>query len=324
MPVTVGPSPTGVAIDDQLAHHLAVVVNNGSGSGGNSVTAIDLTTLATSTLTFPDTAVPPNTVALPFSIGINSSTHRAIVTQQSTNLATILDLSTGTPVIVQQIGGGLSSYSTGASPSVAIDQRLNWAIVTPGGGGSVNIVDLGRGPGAIPGDAVGRPPLIVGSLSVATSTQGIGINTQTHQALLTDPNGASVSDPTGGQLTTYSLLDNTVNSVPILQNGNPFSEAGFVAAAVNPLSNVGIAVNVLAGTAAVVDMGNSNVLQTVIGLSAPQAVAIDAVTNQAFIVNQGFGCVSRNCGAIPFAADRGVQSDDCVCDESNECRDADN
>jgi DNA-binding beta-propeller fold protein YncE len=292
VPVTVGPSPTGVAIDDQLAHHLAVVVNNGSGSGGNSVTAIDLTTLATSTLTFPDTAVPPNTVALPFSIGINSSTHRAIVTQQSTNLATILDLSTGTPVIVQQIGGGLSSYSTGASPSVAIDQRLNWAIVTPGGGGSVNIVDLGRGPGAIPGDAVGRPPLIVGSLSVATSTQGIGINTQTHQALLTDPNGASVSDPTGGQLTTYSLLDNTVNSVPILQNGNPFSEAGFVAAAVNPLSNVGIAVNVLAGTAAVVDMGNSNVLQTVIGLSAPQAVAIDAVTNQAFIVNQGSNTVS--------------------------------
>jgi DNA-binding beta-propeller fold protein YncE len=292
VPVTVGPSPTGVAIDDQLAHHLAVVVNNGSGSGGNSVTAIDLTTLATSTLSFPDTAVPPNTVALPFSIGINSSTHRAIVTQQSTNVATVLDLSTGTPVIVQQIGGGLSFYSTGASPSVAIDPRLNWAIVTPGGGGSVNIVDLGRGPGAIPGDAVGRPPVIIGSLSVATSTQGIGMNTQTHQALFTDASAASVSDPNGGRLTTYSLLDNTVASVPILQNGNPFSEAGFVAAAVNPLSNVGIAVNVLAGTAAIVDMENSNVLQTVTGLSSPQAVAIDAVTNQAFIVNQGSNTVS--------------------------------
>jgi DNA-binding beta-propeller fold protein YncE len=291
--VAVGPSPTGVAIDDQLAHHVAVVVNNGSGSGGNSVTAIDLNTnTVISTLPFPDTAVPPNTVALPFSIGINSSTHRAIVTQQSTNLATILDLSTGTPVIVQQIGGGLSSYSTGASPSVAIDPRLNWAIVTPGGGGSVNIVDLGRGPGAIPGDAVGRPPVIIGSLSVAASTQGIGMNTQTHQALLTDVNGASVSDPTGGRLTTYSLLDNTVASIPILQNGNPFSEAGFVAAAVNPLSNVGIAVNTLAGTASIVDMENSNVLQTVTGLSSPQAVAIDAVTNQAFIVNQGSNTVS--------------------------------
>jgi DNA-binding beta-propeller fold protein YncE len=293
VPVTVGPNPTGVAIDDQLAHHLAVVVNNGSGSGGNSVTAIDLTTnTVTFTLPFPNTAVPPNTVALPFSIGINSSTHRAIVTQQSTNLAMILDLSTGTPAIVQQIGGGLTSYSTGVTPSVAIDPRLNWAIVTPGGGGSVNIVDLGSNPGVTPGDTVGRPPTIIGSLSVATSTQGIGINTQTHQALFTDPNAASVSDPTGGRLTTYSLLDNTVASIPILQNGNPFSEAGFVAAAINPLSNVGIAVNTLAGTAAIVDMQNSNVLQTVTGLSTPQAVAIDAVTNQAFIVNQGNNSVS--------------------------------
>jgi DNA-binding beta-propeller fold protein YncE len=293
VPVTVGPNPTGVAIDDQLAHHLAVVVNNGSASGGNSVTAIDLTTnTVASTLAFPNTAVPPNTVALPFSIGINSSTHRAIVTQQSTNLAMILDLSSGVPAIVQQIGGGLSSYSTGVTPSVAIDPRLNWAIVTPGGGGSVNIVDLGRNPGVTPGDTVGRPPAIIGSLSVATSTQGIGINTQTHQALLTDVNGASASDPTGGELTTYSLLDNTVASIPILQNGNPFSEAGFVAAAVNPLSNVGIAVNALAGTAVIVDMQNSNVLQTVTGLNTPQAVAIDAVTNQAFIVNQGNNSVS--------------------------------
>jgi DNA-binding beta-propeller fold protein YncE len=291
VPVTVGPNPTGVAIDDQLAHHLAVVVNNGSPtSGGNSVTAIDLNTnTVTSTLTFPDTSVPPTSVALPFSIGINSSTHRAIVTQQSTNTAWILDLSSGTPVQLQQIGGGLTSYGTGATPSVTIDPRLNWALVTPGGGGSVSIVDLGRGPNSTPGDAVGRPPVVIGSLSVSTSTQGIGIDTQTHQALLTDPDAAGVSVP---DLTTYSLLDNTVSGIPFRQNGNPINQLGFVAAAVNPLSNVGIAVNALAGTAAIVDMGNSNVLQTVTGLSSPQAVAIDAVTNQAFIVNQGNGTVS--------------------------------
>jgi DNA-binding beta-propeller fold protein YncE len=294
VPVTVGPNPTGVAIDDQLPHHLALVVNNGpEASGGNSVTAIDLTTLvATSTLTLPDTSVPPNTVALPFSIGINSSTHRALVTQQSTNVATVLDLATGTPVIVQQIGGGLSTYSTGVTPSVTIDPRLNWAIVTPGGGGSINIVDLGRGPGVTPGDPVGRLPVVIGSLSISPSVQGVGINTQTHQALLTDPNAASLTNPNGGLLTTYSLLDNTVNSVPFLLNGNPITQPGFVAAAVNPLSNVGIAVNALGGTAAIVDMGNSNVLQTVTGLNSPEAVAIDAVTNQAFIVNQGNNTVS--------------------------------
>jgi DNA-binding beta-propeller fold protein YncE len=278
-----GPSPTSVAIDDQLPQHLAVVVNNGAeANGGNSVTAVNLHTLAITTLALPDTSVPPNTVALPYSIGINPLTHRAIVTQQTTNTAWILDLSSGAPVLVQQIGGSLTPYGTGPTPSVAIDPRLNWALVTPGGSGTINIVDLGRDPG--PGD-VGRPPVVVGDLTVSTSSQGVGINTQTHQALLTDPNSSASNNDT---LTTYSLLDNTVSNVPFLLNdGTAIDEPGFVASAINPLSNVGIAVNRLANTAAIVDMENSNVLQTVSGLNTPEAVAIDAVTNLAYVVNQG-------------------------------------
>jgi DNA-binding beta-propeller fold protein YncE len=284
-PVTVGPSPTSVAIDDEL--HVAVVVNNGAeASGGNSITAINLTTLATSTLTFLDTSVPPNTVALPYSIGINPLTHRAIVTQQTTNTAWIVDLSSGIPANPQQIGGSLTSYGTGPTPSVAIDPRLNWALVTPGGSGTINIVDLGRDPG--PGD-VGRPPVVLGDLTVSTSSRGVGINSQTHQALLTDPNSSASNNDT---LTTYSLLDNTVSNVPFLLNGTAIDQPGFVASAINPLSNVGIAVNSLANTAAIVDMENSNVLQTVTGLNMPEAVAIDAVTNQAYVVNQGNNTVS--------------------------------
>ena len=277
-----GPSPTDVAIDDQLPHHLAVVVNSGSASsGGNSVTAIDLTTFTTTTLQFPDTSVPPATAALPFSIGINPLTHRAIVTQQSTNTAWIVDLSTGAPVLVQQIGGSLTPYGTGPVPSVAIDPQLNWAIVSPGGSASINIVDLGRDPAL--GD-VGRFPVVIGDLSISPTVQGVGLDSQTHKALITDPNN--------GGLTTYSLLDNTVSSVPFLLNGTPINELGFIAAAINPLSNVGIAVNKLAGTAVIVDMENSNVLQTVTGLTSPQAVAIDAVTNQAYVVNQANNTVS--------------------------------
>jgi DNA-binding beta-propeller fold protein YncE len=197
-----------------------------------------------------------------------------------------LDLSSGAPVLVQQIGGTLTPYGTGSMPSVAIDPRLNWALVTPGGSGTINIVDLGRDPG--PGD-VGRPPVVIGDLTVSTSSQGVGINSQTHQALLTDPNSSASNNDT---LTTYSLLDNTVSNVPFLQNGTAIDQPGFVASAINPLSNVGIAVNRLANTAAIVDMENSNVLQTVSGLNTPQAVAIDAVTNQAYVVNQGNNTVS--------------------------------
>jgi DNA-binding beta-propeller fold protein YncE len=286
-PVAVGPNPTSVAIDDQLPQHLAVVVNSGpEANGGNSVTAVNLTTLAITTLTLPDTSVPPVTVALPYSIGINPLTHRAIVTQQLTNTAWILDLSSGAPVLVQQIGGSLTPYGTGPTPSVAIDPRLNWALVTPGGSGTINIVDLGRDPG--PGD-VGRPPVVIGDLTVSTSSQGVGINSQTHQALLTDPNSSASNNDT---LTTYSLLDNTVSNVPFLQNGTAIDQPGFVASAINPLSNVGIAVNSLANTAAIVDMENSNVLQTVSGLNTPQAVAIDAATNLAYVVNQESNTVS--------------------------------
>jgi YVTN family beta-propeller protein len=282
-PVPVGASPTGVAIDDQLPHHLAVVVNNGSvANGGNSVTAIDLTTLVPTTVALPDTSVPPNTAALPYSIGINSLTHRAIVTQQSTNTAWILDLSSGVPVVLQQVGGSLTAYGTGPTPSVAIDPRLNWAIVTPGGSGVISIVDLGYDQSA--GDTAGRLPVVIGSLSTTASTQGVGISGQTHQALLTDPNS--------GDLATYSLLDNSVSSIPFRMNGTTINELGFDASAINPLSNVGIAVNSLANTAAIVDMENSVVLQTVSGLSTPAAVAIDAVTNQAYIVNQGNNSVS--------------------------------
>jgi len=284
-PVAVGPNPTSVAIDDQL--HVAVVVNNGAeANGGNSVTGINLNTLATTTLTFQDTSVPPNTAALPYSIGINPLTHRAIVTQQNTNTAWIVDLSSGVPANPQQIGGTLTPYGTGPTPSVDIDPKLNWALVTPGGSGTINIVDLGRDPG--PGD-VGRPPVVIGDLTVSTSSQGVGINSQTHQALLTDPNSSATNNDS---LTTYSLLDNTVSNVPFLLNGTAIEAPGFVASAINPLSNVGIAVNSLANTAAIVDMENSIVLQTVTGLNMPEAVAIDAVTNQAYVVNQGNNTVS--------------------------------
>ena len=272
-PVAVGTDPTGVAIDYELQaplHHIAVVVN----SGDNSVTAIDLVNLTTTTLMLPNIAVPPAVTPPPFAIGINSLTHRALVALQSTNTAIVLDVSTGTPTLVQTIGGNLTTYGTGVNPAVAVDPRLNWAIVTPGGSGSINIVDLGRDP--MLGD-VGRPPSVVASLLITSTVQGAGVNAETHQVLLTDPDG--------GNLQSYSMVDNTVSSVPFLLDGEPFNQLGFTSAAINQLSNVGIALNANAGSAVLVDMQNNIVLQTITGLSTPQAVAIDPVSNQALIVN---------------------------------------
>lgn len=272
----VGNNPTGIAVDDMLTPPIALVVN----SADNTVTPINL---STSTV-YPAVALPSGTV--PYSIGINPLTHRALVANQSTNLATILDISisSGAPVVslVSQIGGNLTGYSTGQSPAVGIDPRLNWAIVTAGGAGTTNFVDLGRDPS--PGDPAGRAPLVIGSLSISTSLQGIGINPETHLALLADPNT--------GSLSSFSLLDNTVNTIPFTSGGVTVSQFGYRAAAANPLTNVGVAVNSNSSKASVVDLENNIVLQTVTVGTLPVAVAIDQVSNQAVIVNQGDGTVS--------------------------------
>ncbi|HKQ86706.1 MAG TPA: hypothetical protein VJS43_08050, partial [Candidatus Acidoferrales bacterium] len=69
------------------------------------------------------------------------------------------------------------------------------------------------------------------------------------------------------------------------------------AAAVNPLQDIGIAINSEGtGTASIVDLGNHNVLQTVANLTsqdgAPSAVVVDPATNQALIANTAAGTVA--------------------------------
>lgn len=281
-PVAVGNKPTGVAVDDLLANPVALVVNNTD----QTVSAIDLIS-GTVTHIGVSISAGPNP-PLPFSIGVNPITHRAIVAYQSTNLATILDVSdtAGTPAlsVVQQIGGSGGLYGTGASPAVAIDPGLNWAVVTPGGGGTINLVDLGEDASA--GEPQGRSPQVVGNASISTSVQGIGINAETHQALVTDP--------ATGFLTTFSLRDDAVTRVTLPGSGTVFHQTGFGAAAASQLENVGIAVS-SSSTAEIVNLETGAVLQTVTGLGTSplaQAVAVDPVSNQAIVVNQGDGTVS--------------------------------
>ncbi|MGA7961016.1 MAG: hypothetical protein WCA33_04905 [Candidatus Acidiferrales bacterium] len=299
-PVPVGNGPTSVTIDDQvttsigtLGDHIAAVTN----SLDNSVSVIDLTTLAVTTLPLPNPNTPPNLPPVPYAIGINPLSHHGLVAFQSTNIAMILDFSGGVPTWLQTLGGTLAPIGTGLKPSVAIDPKLNWAITTPGGAGTISIVDLGRnaGVGANSTD-LGRSPVVIGTLTISTSVQGVGINTVTHQALLADPNGP-LNFPISPSLSTFSLLDESVSSVPFKLNGVTLSNSGLTAAAVNPLANIGIAVNGAANNAFVVDLKNSIVLQTIAGFNSPQAVAVNPATNTAYVVNQGNNTVS----VVPLA-----------------------
>jgi YVTN family beta-propeller protein len=303
--ITVGNQPTGVAVDDQLPDPVALVVNNAD----QTVTAIDLRTGNTATLSVTINSGP--NPPLPYAVGINPNTaqpvpgaplvHRALVVYQSSSQAMVLDVSDpggagATPVlsIVQTIGSTSAvSFSTGANPAVAIDPRLNWAMVTPGGSGSIGMVDLGRDP--VVGVDIGRAPQVIASVTGSVTVQGIGADPETHEVLLSDPNLST------GNLAVFSPLNasETIVTDPCTPSGTgtctgaPFSGANFGAAAVNPLTNVGVAV--APGNAVVVNLGSAVVLQNVTGIggsSAPQAVAVDPILNEAVVVNSAQNSVS--------------------------------
>jgi DNA-binding beta-propeller fold protein YncE len=293
--VAVGAAPTGVAVDDSLPHHLALVVN----SGDNTVSVIDLSVAppaVTSTISLTGfTPITTPVATHPYAIGINPQTHRAFVANASTNLGTVIDLvnpnetidppCTVAPCPLTTVGGNLTGYGTGANPAIAVDPTLNWAVITPGGAGVVNIVDLGFG--GLGAGSGGRAPAVLATLALPTTTQGVGINPETHTAIFTDD--------ISGNVTTFSLLNNSVNTVT--NNGTALVLGGEAAAAVDPLQNIGIAVNSAGtGTASVVDLTNHVVLQTALNLTpqggAPGPVAIDPLTNQAFIADSGSGAIT--------------------------------
>ena len=300
----VGNGPTGVAVDDGLLgplDHIAVVVN----SADNTLSAIDLKTKVVSP-PIPLPAIPPPQAGQPspppYSIGINPVTHRGVVAIASTNLAIIFDVSSGAPApppgqtAFPQIGGTNTNYGTGPQPQISVDPRLNWAVITAGAGGigNVNLVDLGRD--AVTGVDPGRPASVVGTLILSTAgagVAGVGVNPETHQVLFTTPSQ--------GNFSTFSLLNQSVNTIPFTNQGITVNEPGYVAAAVSALPNIGVAVNTNGNTAAILDLQNRLVIENValpVG-SSPVAVAVDPSTNQALVVNQGTNSVSiLNLGAV--------------------------
>ena len=259
--VAVGTTPTGVAVDSLLNE--AVVVN----SGDNTFTIVNL---ANDTAGAP-VALPANLV--PFSVGVNSLTHRALITNKETNVATVVDLATTPPTIYPNIGGTANPVSTGDNPQVAIVPRLNWAIVTPGGAGTVSIVDLGSA--ASQGNG-GRAPVLVATLTLSTGVQGVSFNPQTNQAVLSNPEATTI--------TTFNVLDNSIATINYDKNE--------VATVVNPLTNVAVTIDSNSDLASAFDLGTNQLLGTTTLGTNPLAAAIDPTTDTVVVANQGSNNVS--------------------------------
>jgi DNA-binding beta-propeller fold protein YncE len=155
-----GSLPTGVAVDENL--HIAAVVNYADRSlwifqiptppaapSATPLGKIDLSTLIPATA--PTT--PPSAPPFPYSVGVDSQTHRGIVAFASTNVGFIVNLDPTRPASVCLPGqppASIPTYcpiasvtlNTGSNPQIAVDPRVDLAYVTPGGAGTLSGVDL--------------------------------------------------------------------------------------------------------------------------------------------------------------------------------------
>jgi len=264
--VAVGNQPTGVAVDS--LHDLALVVNQGD----KTLSIVNLSTQAvTQTLNLPSAYVP-------FSVGENPLTEHALVANQETNTVTVIDLSKSPAVIstLDVTQGGTRPGGTGVRPQVAIVSRLDWALVTPGGSGSITAVDMSHQ--SVDPSTGNTNYNVVFSFTLSTTATGIALNPVTDQFVLTDPNSTS--------LWIMSLLDQSVRTIV----GTTFDN---VAAAVSPLTNVALVVNQQTNSVELVNMGTAQVVGTPLTVgNAPVAAALDDVTNLAVVVNQADGTVS--------------------------------
>jgi DNA-binding beta-propeller fold protein YncE len=342
-----GPKSVAVAHVGITNQNIALVANTAS----KTIAAVDLDARAV-------TWVSPPLQDSPVAVGINPVTGRALVAMNTKNYGLLVDLTQTPPAIL-----GTVSISTGPNSHIAVEPHLNWAIATPGGTGSLSIVDLNRqttnnitsvsrsagtvtvtvqpSTASVPqsplavqlGDAVqiqgisdnsfngiytvtsvgpGNsqfgysqlnapiPPdkttfTTAGTVNYAAPiatlapttilTQGIGINPETQQAILLDPNpNASTSG-----VSFFSLLDQSISSVTLTRT-NGARETGSIAGAFNPLTNTAYIVNPNTNSLSVIDPAQLRRLPTVTTVFPtghdPVAVAVDPASNRAIVVNQ--------------------------------------
>src|SRR5258706_2190224 len=136
--------PKSVAID--YLGNKALILN----ATTQTIAVLDLSSKSISSVT-PLFSNPPSDAAQhpPVAVGLNPCANfdttlnkcqgRALVTIQNRAYGLLLDLAQPTPVVL-----GPVTISTGANSRIAVEPHLNWAIATPGGLGSIGIVDLNR------------------------------------------------------------------------------------------------------------------------------------------------------------------------------------
>jgi len=347
IPCPVASGPVSVAVDN--LRHLALVANSGSANLAVVNISNPAAPAVTTLVSFPSASTTGTAFFLaPQAVGINSVSGTALIAFTSTingskgsNVGAILDMNQlATPqgtVTLPAAVINVVNINNGPNPHIAVSSRLNWALSTPGGAGSLSIVDLGRqtknsisGISCSSGTVTvtttstvslraGQPVLITGaspagfngifsgvspsgatfayflascpaatggggaasySLPVATvatnsNVSGVAINDESQKALLVDP-----SVPPSVPVFVFNILDQSSTLVAGATFGN-------VAAAMNPLTNIGVVVNQTNSNVSEIDPTTPTQLSSFSTGTSPADIAIDPATDTALVVTPG-------------------------------------
>jgi DNA-binding beta-propeller fold protein YncE len=204
--VSVGSAPTSVSIDDQIfanGHDLAAVVN----SADNSLSLIDIPAMTlVKTVPLPSNLATGSTSSakpIPYAIGVDPGTHRAVVAYSNTNLGFIVDLdSTDTtqtcfdstqvvPCVISSV-----SMNTGDRPQIVMVPQSPLAYVTPGGGGVTSVVNL------LQNDNIAH---------IAPSPNGAVRTNNVVTITTTDAGGNGINEVTGGTVLVSGVTPADLN-----------------------------------------------------------------------------------------------------------------
>lgn len=278
-------APTGVAVDNLT--NRAVVAN----SGNNTISIVDLATNAVTTIN-------ASIFNAPNSVGVNPLTGLALVAYKSTNVASIIDLKLSPPAVI-----GTVTVAAGPNPQVAIEPRLNWAVVTPGaipgGPGSLAIVDLGRqSSNGIASNGASRSGGIVTITTTAAHSVQIG------QAVLitgvsdTSFNGyfTVASIPSSTTFTYSQAGANASSGGGLVRYSNPLAtfalSSGVAGISINPETEKAVVADPNTNTLSVLSILDQSVSSLALtdgcanGVVCAVATAVNPLTNTAVSVDQ--------------------------------------
>ena len=320
-------APGGVAIDE--VNSLVVVTNTGTGCNQVSVFSLNPANIFNQTVKTIATGGAPTGVAvlprLAYTGQAASTAGVAVVTNNSSNTVSVLDLVNAVPV--KDASGAAISVNVGTAPSgVAIDQETNLAVIANTGSNTVSTIDLTPltatpiGALAPTSVAVDQNPIAV-AIDPDRGTNGRGLAVVTALVLngSSSPFGAAdyvdigLSTPAKSTSASTSFLSSTPTGVVFDPSVTPalfyaVSTQGNVIMAFNPdggtpqAIKVGInpnaiaynfqtgtilTVNSLSNTISIVDSQTFTTKATLgIGAASKFAAAIQTFTNLAVIADQ--------------------------------------